>query len=219
MDIDKKNYSDARKLCEYYYPYYYEHVKKIDVKSLTDKDKKKHNDKVFFMFKKYFIETVQKFALREHYDPELFVKAILIDKFRVPPQFPLDYIWKLYLDYLPGLTKDAKESIKIAKELKLAVLSIKDYGGTVESWLKEPYNQYIAKRNSLPFSMILFAFSSKFIMFCVNNNLDNIYDFEGQRQRIFSLPCEDGMLLLNKIKDILKDDYYDTNTEDNSIPF
>ena len=57
----------------------------------------------------------------------------------------------------------------------------------------------------------MLAFSSNFMDFCINNNC-NYYDFPKMRERVLNLNISEK--ILNKIREVLNEDYYRYN-EDN----
>ena len=166
--------------------------------------------KVFFAYRKYFEKAAKMFCIRENYDAERFIKSSLMDGFKYPQQLCNEYIWKTYLNYMPAIHNSKDDEIEVVEEIVAAALEIKK-NKSVKEWLNKKINQISVLSNRIKFSPLLLAFSSNFMDFCINNNC-NYYDFPKMRERVLNLNISEK--ILNKIREVLNEDYYRYN-EDN----
>ena len=210
MNIEERIKSESRKLSDFYYPYYMEQRYPGAMKDLTQTNTNYWKAKVFFAYRKYFEKAAKMFCIRENYDAERFIKSSLMDGFKYPQQLCNEYIWKTYLNYMPAIHNSKDDEIEVVEEIVAAALEIKK-NKSVKEWLNKKINQISVLSNRIKFSPLLLAFSSNFMDFCINNNC-NYYDFPKMRERVLNLNISEK--ILNKIREVLNEDYYRYN-EDN----
>lgn len=180
---------EALKMFDAYYPLY---VKKYP----------RTRSQVYKKFYSYFRKTASLFCIRESFDSEKFIKSQMIEDFKFPTQFPNEMAWAKYQEYLPTF-KEKSPEIEIVEKIVNASLELKHYEG-MEDWLKFTQNQEMVIEDRMKVSPLLFSFSTTFCDFC-KENCPEVYDLQGMRRLVLSQKC--GKKLLEKIKEILKNDY------------
>jgi len=200
MNIEEKIQIEANKLLSAYYPFYFKRYPRR-LSQLKEK------------FFSYFIKIASMFCIRNDYDSDKFIEASLMDGFKFPQQLCNEQAWKTYLNYLPCLHDKKDEEVLVVEGIVNAAITIKRVGG-FSNWLKSPINQQMVIEENMPFEDLLPSFSKSFIDFCNEECGDN-YDFETTRKYVLSFKNSDK--ILNKIKEVLGNDYYlfDEELEDN----
>jgi len=203
MDIEKLIYSESKKLSDFYCSYYIKEKYK-NWEELYEEDINKIKNKIFFHYKKYWLQAAKMFSIREDYNAEKLIDAALMGGFKYPPQIPIEYTWKLYKQYLPALKEKKSEEVETIEEIVNSILEIKRTG-TVKDWLNSKINQTKIINNFISVSPIVLSFSKAFIDFC-DENCPDVYNFTYFRNKVFKLKSKDKVL--EKIKNFLGEEDY-----------
>ena len=204
MNIEEKIQSESRKLSDFYYPHYMEERYPGAMAEFSPVNTKYWQNKVFYAYKKWFERAARMFCVRKEYNAEKLIQAFLLDGFKYPQQLGVEKVWETYLKYLPGLSTKKSVEVEVVEDIVNASLEIKRKT-SVQKWLSLKINQIATINQAIKFNPTLLAFSKSFIDFC-NNNCEDKYNFEKMRKRVYDLNCCDKVL--NKIKNLLGEDYY-----------
>lgn len=156
----------------------------------------------------YFIKVSKLFCIREKFDAKKFIKIQMMDGFKFPQQMANEKAWSDYIEKLP-LLEEKDPEIDIVEKIVSAAIELKRYG-TVDKWLTLIVNQRMVEEGKMKFVPYLFAFSFAFIEYFYNNCIFS-YDLISLREEVFSL--KNSSKIVEKIKQILKDDYYTFHEE------
>lgn len=148
----------------------------------------------------YFEQTIDKFSNREGWDPNFFIEAQFFFKGNklYPPELPTEKSWKNFLDYLNYKQKENDEET-IVRNVVNGFISVRNYclkndiSFSISEFINNEYNKKKIERNELPIHF--FLFSKTF-----NNNFSIKDDIKKTLVR-------SNKKLLEKIKDVLKEDY------------
>lgn len=195
MNIEDKINIESHKLSEAYYPFYIEKYPR-------------NKFQVYNKYKQFFIKAAQLFCIRDNYDANKLITAFMMDGFKFPQQLPNEKVWETYLNYLPAIKEKKSKDIEIAENIINAAIVLKRYG-SIEEYFKLTINKISLFKNSLQFNPLLLCFSEWFEDFYNKNYKSFEYDLdiEKYRKEVYNLENNSDKII-NKIKEILKDDYY-----------
>lgn len=198
MNIEDRIQSESLRLSDFYYPYYYKKYKRT-------------KNQVYNKYKDFFVKAASMFCIRDEYDAEKLINSFMLDGFKYPQQLCNEAVWNTYINYMPGLYNKKEKSKEVVENIVNAAIILKR-NETVENWLNEKINQIALQQNYLGFDLTLFSFSYYFTNYCKLLKLN--IDINKLRNNVFSLDEPVKTKVLNKIKILLKDDYYKTKEED-----
>lgn len=201
MNIEDRIQSESLKLSDFYYPYYY-------------KKHRRAKNQVYNKYKDFFIKAAGMFCIRDGYDAERLINSFMLDGFKYPQQLCNETVWNTYISYMPGLSNKKEKDIEVVENIVNAGIILKR-SETVENWLSKKINQISLQQNNAGFDLTLFSFSYYFINYCKLLHLN--IDIKKLRNSVFSLNEPTKTKVLNKIKILLKDDYYKTREEDDKL--
>lgn len=201
MNIEDRIQSESLMLSDYYYPYYY-------------KKYKRNKSQVYNKYKTYFIKAASMFCIREQYDAEKLINSFMIDGFKYPQQLCNENVWNTYVNYLPGLHNKKQKDVEVVENIVNAGIILKREK-TVENWLNKKINQLALQNNSVNFDLTLFSFSHIFTSYCKTAHLN--IDINKLRNNVLLLDNRIKTKVIDKIKDLLRDDYYKTREDNDRI--
>jgi hypothetical protein len=181
---------DGEKMVNCYYYDFYARKRPIGYRNFCNK------------YGGYFEKSAEMFSKRKDFDPKKFVHALMIEGFIYPQQFPIEKNWEKYERNKDSFTEENDEMILA----KMIVSSVKELNGrTVEEYLKNSFNQFPIFSGEQNFSLGVFLFSKYFERF-YNKNIDK---FEKPINiKILRIKFFQYKRIIDKIKEVLKDDYY-----------
>lgn len=198
MNIEDQIQSESLRLSDFYYPYYYKKYKRT-------------KNQVYNKYKDFFVKAASMFCIRDEYDAEKLINSFMLDGFKYPQQLCNESVWNTYINYMPGLYNKKERNKEVVENIVNAAIILKR-NETVENWLNKKINQIALQQNSLGFDLTLFSFSYYFTNYCKLLKLN--IDINKLRNNVFLLDEPVKTKVLNKIKTLLKDDYYKTKEED-----
>lgn len=198
MNIEDRIQSESLRLSDFYYLYYYKKYKRT-------------KNQVYNKYKDFFVKAASMFCIRDEYDAEKLINSFMLDGFKYPQQLCNESVWNTYINYMPGLYNKKERNKEIVENIVNAAIILKR-NETIENWLNKKINQIALQQNNIGFDLTLFSFSYYFTNYCKMLKLN--IDINKLRNNVFSLDEPVKTKVLNKIKTLLKDDYYKTKEED-----
>lgn len=149
---------------------------------------------------RFFLTTIEQFASREEWNIEVFVKAQFYTEGKIYPYFLVTKkAWGNFLDYKNLDEVESNQEADVVRYVLNGFSAVRDYCArnnhqfSVAYFIDDTYNEQLLLNNYMPLHFFLFskAFNEKY----------HIKDDEKK------IKVKRNKELLNKVKNVLKDDY------------